>query len=462
MISTKDLLKDVKENKDKPLAEIYAWAAHWMEVYEENLKSENPFRENIRDSVTEEGILKISFEIISDIWRVSEDVRNGIEVEEKSLVDEIITELLDVLETWVNSNDKKYSKQLIWLIAEQFDDSGIDEESEATQQLFKKCLDQLCDEKVPWAIRTRGYCYYCGTSIYPNNWIAARDAFIEYYELTGDGFAANTLGYIFYYGRCNDGVPEYDKAFYYFSIGHAHTIYESTYKLGDMFANGYGVRKDEETANQLYWSVYKSCLDRLEQGEEAAKFADAALRMGDCFRKGIGAAQDAETAYYYYLQADYGIRKRMDAMDYYGDDVVFKNIQEALAESRKEYTEHGKSEKYVGPGWTRTLLAGHRSCHLIVKELKNGALSLTAEKVPWRDEHGIPQILLTIPRADYCELLDEIKIKTAPGSEYRFFYGENDIVFDHVEYRSSDGRTFFYMCGECVGEIKTRWYSVKG
>ena len=92
----------------------------------------------------------------------------------------------------------------------------------------------------------RGYCYYCGTSVYPNDWIKARDAFIEYYQLSGDPYAANTLGYIYYYGRCNGGVPEYDLAFRYFSIGHAYGCYESTYKLADMFVHGYSVVKNED------------------------------------------------------------------------------------------------------------------------------------------------------------------------------------------------------------------------
>ena len=32
----------------------------------------------------------------------------------------------------------------------------------------------------------------------------------------GDTFAANSLGYIYYYGRVNNGIPEYDKAYKYF------------------------------------------------------------------------------------------------------------------------------------------------------------------------------------------------------------------------------------------------------
>ena len=50
-------------------------------------------------------------------------------------------------------------------------------------------------------------------------------------------------------------------------------------------------------------------IKRFVKEDYECKFADAALRMGNCFRDEIGAQKDLETAYYYYLQADFAIRK---------------------------------------------------------------------------------------------------------------------------------------------------------
>ncbi|MBP3804395.1 MAG: sel1 repeat family protein [Oribacterium sp.] len=332
-------------------------------------------------------------------------------------------------------------------------------QSEATQKLFKECLDYCCDVmKDPRAIQCRGYCYYCGTKIYPNDWFKAREAFEEYYQMTGDASAANTLGYIYYYGRCTGGVPEYDKAFMYFSVGHAYSYFESTYKLADMLANGYGVVKDEESANHLYRSVYKKNLKRFIKGDDC-KFADTALRMGNVYRNGIGVEADPEMAYFYYIQADYAIRKRMDD-NQYGDNVVFKRIQKALEETRKEYCDKGRTVKFIAPGWTDWTLIKHRRCRLTIKELNNGVLALDATPLKRRDEEVGPQMLITVPRADYCELRKNIRIKTAPETKYEIFNGELEIVFDSVEYDWSEKKTSFYLYDDLVGKIWTEYYSL--
>lgn len=156
---------------------------------------------------------------------------------------------------------------------------NIDEADPEEQQLFKTCLDLLCERKDPEAIETRGYCYYNGTAIYPQDWFKARDSFLELYQLTGSPFAANTLGYIYYYGRCSKGKPDYPQAFYYFSIGHAGGLYESTYKLGDMFFHGLSVAKNTDIAYSLYKTVYDENMDRFVSGDTRCKFADTALRM---------------------------------------------------------------------------------------------------------------------------------------------------------------------------------------
>ncbi len=80
---------------------------------------------------------------------------------------------------------------------------------------------------------------------------------------------ANTLGYIYYYGRCNGGVPEYDKAFYYFGIAAANGLYEGMYKLADMFRHGYGCRESRHTARNLYGMVYEDSLKHFLQGRHA-------------------------------------------------------------------------------------------------------------------------------------------------------------------------------------------------
>lgn len=451
-VSAEDLLAGVNAYDGMPPEDVLKWIDTIMQFEEDLSFPESPW-EDIVDEVKEKDILNLAYNELEELrWDIFEE--NPVE-----LLPEDFKNLRACLEIWVKSKGKEYPESLTIRIAQQFDSDSIDKQSEKTQQLFKKCLDSLCVKKDPKAIQRRGYCYYCGTKIYPNDWIKARDAFLEYYQLTGDASAANTLGYIYYYGRCNGGVPEYEEAFKYFSIGHAYTYFESTYKLADMFAHGYGVVKDGETANHLYWSVYKQNIKRFVKEDYECKFADAALRMGNCFRDEIGAQKDLETAYYYYLQADFAIRKRTAVANHYGDTVVFNGVQKALEEVRKEYTKKSRTEQFFYPGWTKWTLIKHRRCRLKIKELKDGVLSLSASPMKRFDENKAPLMLITIPKADYCELRDKITIKTAKNSTYEIADGSSEIIFDYVEFDYGKRTTKFYLYDKCVGQICTDGYS---
>ena len=367
---------------------------------------------------------------------------------------------LAMIEEWFRSEQTRIPEAAALAIAKEYDADTIDEQSEEVQSLFRKCLDQLCDSKVPLAIQRRGYCYYIGTKVYPNDWVRARDAFLEYYALTGDASAANTLGYIYYYGRCNKGVPEYDQAFRYFSIGHAYGYFESTYKLADMFAHGYSVVKNGETAFRLYLSVFAENLDSFCKGVFDCNFADAALRMGNCYRYGTGCEKDPEGAYFYYLQADLAIRKRIEETDYYGDTVVYNNIQRALAEARKEYTVHTRKVIWDHPGWKDRIFGQGMICRMKIRELKDGALSLTVHTVAGYDEEDDPAVLLTVPGADYCDLVREIRLHTAKYSTYMTAVEDDVVFFDHCEFDPETGTTVFFLNFIETCEIKTRHYTL--
>lgn len=167
---------------------------------------------------------------------------------------------------------------------------------------------------------------------------------------------------------------------------------------------------------------------------------------------------NAEAAYFYYLQADYAIRKRIDS-NYYGDAVVFAGIQKALEETRKEFVDKGRTVKFFSPGWTKWTLIKHRRCRLTIKELNDGVLALDATPLKRRDEEAVPQMLITVPRADYCELRKSIRIKTAPEAKYEIYNGESEIVFDSVEYDWSEKKTSFFLYDDLVGEIWTEYFT---
>ncbi len=204
----------------------------------------------------------------------------------------------------------------------------LDELSDSRKQLYKKFAMDLAEKGYRSGLEICGYGYYGGNSVFETDWIKARDIFEELYSKYADPAYANTLGYIYYYGRCNNGVGEFDKAFKYYTIGYIAGNEESSYKLADMFTYGQYVSKNLEMASEIVSKLFGDCLKEFCQGGYQCKLADVALRLGNIY---IDSLRDYYGAYYMYLIADYAIKKRMELGDYFGDDKVYTKIKEAIS-----------------------------------------------------------------------------------------------------------------------------------
>lgn len=106
---------------------------------------------------------------------------------------------------------------------------------------------------------------------------------------------------------------DYEKAFHCFALGAFDGHLISLYKIGDMYANGYYVEKNEREA----FVIYMRCLDTMT--DEAAKVAAGPvyLRLGKAFLYGKGTEANAETALICYQKAElflYDMVKSGDAM----------------------------------------------------------------------------------------------------------------------------------------------------
>ena len=224
-------------------------------------------------------------------------------------------------------------------ILQQVIEDRLEEANDEIKTVYRKYLDELCEKDDIDALRCKGYaCYGNGNAVYGQDWIASRDCFLKMMELNPSGETANTLGYIYYYGRCNGGVPEYDKAFRYFMQGAMGGITESWYKLADMYISGYGTNKHPEVAYDIIMNLYKQQKTAFEADDPYNDFADVALRAGNLYKDGIGCEPDPDRAYEYYLESKDAIQKRMEEENYYGDDKVLANIEAAIKEIQPRVT----------------------------------------------------------------------------------------------------------------------------
>lgn len=349
---------------------------------------------------------------------------------------------LNDLRFLINELDKPLDERALpmsWKreIARYFDEDSIDRQTDRIQKVFYEGLEDLCAKDDPMSLRKKGYCLYQGTKLYPQNWPVCRDLFLKHYELTGDAVTANTLGYIFYYGRANNGVPEYDRAFRFFSIGHARGLYESTYKLADMFTHGYGVVKNPEIAFRLYKSVYEDSLPRFCRGEHT-KFADAALRMGNCYSKGIGTSVNHEYAYSLYLQADLALKARVEK-GYIGDSVVASNLKKALEQEKQAYdAPRVKLTEISAYDLLWQALNRHERLKLKWKQLEDGTWKVTVRRPA---DYAPPKILITLPECDYCLLKKKLVFHADASAVFNKKNGKKGVIFDSIYHKTNeDGR----------------------
>lgn len=121
------------------------------------------------------------------------------------------------------------------------------------------------------------------------------------------------MGYIYEYGRI--GEPDYAKAFEYYSLAAALTqMSEAVYKLGDMFARGQAVAKDEAKAVQLWRKSF-------ELAEGPQELAQPAIRLAPLYLDGSEKAQidsNPMKALQFYQLAEIGLRMDInEGLTYY-------------------------------------------------------------------------------------------------------------------------------------------------
>jgi len=305
--------------------------------------------------------------------------------------------------------------------------------TETELEVYRSFIQDLIPKNNHTALKLKGYGCYGGDPAYECDWNTSLECVTKLYELTGKPVYANTLGYIYYYGRCWDGKPKYEEAFKFFSIGAAGFYYESRYKLADMFVHGYSVPKNTKVAFTIVSELYDQNLPYILDGKFDCKFADIALRLGSYVENGYGGYVSEYNAYKYYLQADFAIRQRLK-YDYYGDLSVADSIRKRLT----NIIESGKIKK---PKKTTSvdlfeLLCHHmkkyRKLQLNIQLMKNGDLKLTIRIAPFKNEKYPPKIFITEPDTGFCGLLEVLTLRVKNGEIIEHKKLDTPFFFDNI------------------------------
>ncbi|MBR7075445.1 MAG: sel1 repeat family protein, partial [Lachnospiraceae bacterium] len=166
-------------------------------------------------------------------------------------------------------------------------DEDLKKATPEEKALFKDFVKKLYVLGDVTAIRILAWSHYKGNACYRQNWKKAEKYLLELYNRTSDPAAANGLGYIYYHGRTNENIGEYEKAFSYFAYAALDGIDESIYMVADMLIHGTGVKKNIDMGVEMLVTGYRETQDDFCRGIYDSRFAEYAYRMGEACQEGL-------------------------------------------------------------------------------------------------------------------------------------------------------------------------------
>ena len=195
---------------------------------------------------------------------------------------------------------------------------GMSDPSEEDDFLYTEAMDFLIrEENLPDDMMQLGGWYYERRDF---------DLALKYYEMAsafGIDAADECLGYIWYYGRT--GERDYEKAFRHYakSMGRGNLV--STYKVADMYKNGYFVEKDPEKYREIIEELYPKVKNARNLGAPLPEVFTRLARI----RKEQGRMEDAADLY---LRAKDFLAQRISYNPFFGNLNIMKWLIDDLYE----------------------------------------------------------------------------------------------------------------------------------
>lgn len=339
------------------------------------------------------------------------------------------------------------------------DPARLKDAAESELLLYILFVDELCRKRNPLALKAKAMALFGGNRAYPCNWEKARDMLRDLMEVDPSPLYPNLLGFLYINGRTTQGRPDFDKAFYYFSIGAAGGMEESRYMLAEMFKEGLGVPKNHPIAAGLLNQLYGETLSLLLREEYDQCFPEVAYRVACLHREGIGMEAGPQGALFFSLQARYALMRRQQIRSLEGDAPLADNIEEMM--------DRCAQEMMIGP--TPSLLPVENPAQVLhsvpmdqqdhfemkAKTDRKNRLHIYLTRCHYDGKAAIHPMLVTLPEYLYCGrqqklhfILEDAKVslKQAQGSEKAFSFH-----FDAIE-----GERFL-LGKDCCAKIKGNW-----
>lgn len=370
-------------------------------------------------------------------------------------------------------SEPEYSLSQKKIYVNSCEEKGLKELSDEEIEKYISFVMELAAEDDLQAIRILAWSYYEGSEAFEQNWKLSEKWLLKLYDNYGDPFAANSLGYIYYYGRVNDGHPEYEKAFKYFSFGALSGIDESIYKCGDMLISGNGTTKSIDMGINMIVEGYRATLDDFCFGEYDSKFADYALRMGNICRDKLIYGMGLKDAYKFYLEARYAIKKRRSVTTYYGDKTVeatidreIEKIQDRMMLDLNRKTLRADFPIYINQLFEdifplKVSLTSHGNDEYLLKvsRFRFGADIAKDIPIPERFKE-IPKILVCYPELSHVDLVSELSFILEEAIIGKLPEKGDYFLADGFRKNDMTNALEFFSNGELIAAVEAKWYTI--
>ena len=348
--------------------------------------------------------------------------------------------------------------------------------------LYRDFVRRLYREGDVQAIRILAWGYMEGGIAFRKNYELARMYMQELFDKTGDAFAANALGFLYYFGHANQGIPDYPKAFHFFSYGVMDGVEESIYMAADMLIHGQGTVRNIDMGLNLLVDGYRNALYDFCRELFDCHLAEYAVHMGDCCQEGVIYGMGTKDAYRFYLEAQYAAEKRRDtdrpvepeleakierSLEYIREKVGLDKDRTELKADFPIFISQMYEERY--PVKVQILKKRGTSDHILKIrrfDLKDFFQTL---KLNLGDQEKdiddmklnlVPKVLVTYPELSWTGLITEMEYTLENCAVLKLPDKPGAFLSDGFRRDENTNVLEFYSHGEVIAALEADWYVV--
>ena len=325
------------------------------------------------------------------------------------------------------------------------------------RNLFKRFVNELCKVSDFYGVRAKGFSYLFGNVCFKKDIQAAKKLFLDLYQTDEDTRLAGLLGDI-YYGYFDD-VPDYTKAFMYYTVSGLDGNTDALLKVAEMLAEGRGTVKNEKVARATVMNLYDQTYSEFCKGMFACSLPEVARTIGNFCARGIAGKADAMEAFKYLNIAKYALNRRMTECGMMTDSSLMEEIRLLYDALALEVGTNPNASQVISevPNLFLTALTDSYKVEVEVRPFKK-EFKLISRRLRKEGEEVPSGIFVDFPLIEYATLTDEVTEYFPKNSKVMIKGNKTRFIADEMVYDTKEKVCIFKNAGIVVAKIKTGMY----